>query len=151
RSGCHGHPNHCLMRAIPRPARARTLMQELEEFLAMLHANIPTLAAQVATIWVPIQIGVIALAALLGWGLSALARRRLDIVSLTMGWPPHLRRAARVVTTNLGVIGGILVLLIMRMAAQAMNAPSRFYLLNVAASLAIAWVVIAVLASLIRN
>lgn len=126
-------------------------MQELDEFLAMLHANIRTLAVQVATIWVPIQIGLIALAALLGWGLSALARQRPDIVFLTMGWPPHLRRAARVVTANLGIIGGTLALLVMRMAGQVMNAPSQLYLLHVAVSLAIAWVVIAVLASLIRN
>jgi small-conductance mechanosensitive channel len=126
-------------------------MQALSEFLALLRADFPALAAQVATIWVPIQVGLIALAALIGWGVAALARRRLDIVSLTMGWPPHLRRAVRVVAANLGIVACILVLLVMRAVMQATSAPSRFYLLAVAVSLASAWVAIAVLASLIRN
>jgi small-conductance mechanosensitive channel len=126
-------------------------MQELDDIIAMLRNDFPALAAQFATIWVPIQIGLIVLAALLGWGLAALTRRRLDIISLTMGWPPHLRRAARVVAANLGIIASIVLLLAMRAALQATTAPSRFYLLGVAVSLASAWVAIAVLASLIRN
>jgi small-conductance mechanosensitive channel len=126
-------------------------MQELDEILAMLGNGFHALAAQFATVWVPIQIGLIALAAMIGWSAAALARRRLDIVALTMGWPGHLRRATRVIAANLGVIVCILVLLVMRAAMQATTVPSRFYLIGVAASLATAWVVIAVLASLIRN
>ncbi len=127
-------------------------MQELQQIADSVGAGVQALAAQVATVWVLIQLALIALAALVGWSIAALIRRRADFVGLTMGWPVYLRLAARAVIDNLGTIFTVLLVLVMRAAMQELtDAPSRFYLLGVAASLGTAWIVIAVAASLIHN
>jgi small-conductance mechanosensitive channel len=126
-------------------------MDDLDEILEAVAAATRSLGAQFTTIWVPIQIGLILLAAIVGWGIAALLRRRMDLVALTMGWPLHLRRAARVLIDNLGIVLCILLLFAFGVAMRATTVPSRFYLIEVAAKLATAWIVIAVLASLIRN
>jgi small-conductance mechanosensitive channel len=126
-------------------------MDDLDEILETLTEAAKSLAAQFTTIWVPIQLALILLATLIGWGIAILLRRRIDLVSLTMGWPLHLRRAARVIIDNLGIVLCILMLVLFRAAMQATMVPSRYYLVGVAAKLATAWIVIAVLASLIRN
>ena len=54
-----------------------------------------TLRTELSSIWLPIQFGVIALAAIAAVGLSALVRRKFDLTAVTMGWPAYLRLAAR--------------------------------------------------------
>ena len=128
-------------------------MDELDETLAMLSEGLKTLAAQFATVWVPIQLGLIVFAALAGWAVAALVRRRTNLVSLTMGWPVHLRhlrQAARALIDNLGLIVSTLLIAVMR-AAMLGTLPSHFYLLGIAAALGTAWIVITLLASLIHN
>ena len=129
----------------------RTDMQDFEETLEMAVEGLKSLAAQFTTIWLAIQLGLIVLAALIGWGVAAQVRKRVDFLTLTAGWPPLLRQAARAATDNLGIIVFILVVLVMRTAMGAMTLPTRTYLLGIVANLATAWVVISVLASLIRN
>jgi small-conductance mechanosensitive channel len=126
-------------------------MDDLEEILEGFVAATRSLGAQFTTIWVPIQLALILLATTVGWGIATLLRRRIDLTSLTMGWPLHLRRAARVIIDNLGIVLCILLLFAFGAAMQATAVPSRYYLIEVAAKLATAWIVIAVLASLIRN
>jgi small-conductance mechanosensitive channel len=126
-------------------------MDDLTETLESLAETGKALAAQFATIWVPIQLAIIVVAALLGWGLAVLVRRRVDLLTLTMGWPALVRQAARALADSLPVICFILLIVGVHAAMAAMTWPSRSYLLGIAASLATAWVVIRVLASLIRN
>ncbi len=126
-------------------------MDDLNELLETLSAGWAAVAAQIATIWVPIQLVLIALAALAGWGSAAYVRKRIDLPGLTASWPAYLRTAARVAIDNLGIIASIVLLLIINAAMQAATLPSRSYLIGVAANLATAWVAIAILASLIHN
>ena len=126
-------------------------MDDLNQALAALVEAAQSLAAQFATIWVPIQIALILIAAVIGWAIAALFRRRIDLVSLTMGWPTYLRHAMRALADNLGIILCAILLLAIRAAMQEATWPSRSYLIAVAASLATAWIVIAMVASLIRN
>jgi small-conductance mechanosensitive channel len=126
-------------------------MNEFDQLLAMLAAAYQAVAAQFVTIWLPIQIALIVLAALFGWGAGTVLRKRLDIVALTMGWPASLRLVVRALVGNFGTIIFILAILLMRAALAAAALPIGFDLIEVVASLATAWVVVAVLASLIRN
>jgi len=126
-------------------------MDDLKDIFEALAIAWAAVAAQISTIWIPIQLGLIALAVLLGWGLAALLRRRLDLVAMTMGWPVYLRLAARAFISNLGIIICIVLLVAERALMQAATWPSRSYFIGVAISLATAWVAIAILASLIRN
>jgi small-conductance mechanosensitive channel len=126
-------------------------MSELDEFSASLAKGLASLTGPLATIWLPIQAGLIALAWLIAWGTTALVRKRIDVMSLTMGWPPFARRIARALADNVGMLIFIVVLLVLRAALQELVAPGGIDLLGVAMNLATAWVVIAVLSSLIRN
>jgi small-conductance mechanosensitive channel len=126
-------------------------MEELEETIEMLTETLVALAKPFTTVWLPIQLGLIVLAALIAWGVAVLLRKRLDLTTITLGWPPVLRTLVRAVAGHLGTIAFIMLVLAMRIAMQAMTTPSRAYLLGVAASLATAWVVIGVVASVIRN
>ncbi len=126
-------------------------MDDLDEILEALTTAWTAMAAKVATIWVPIQLTLIALAALAGWGLAALIRKRVDFAKLTASWPIYLRIAALTAVKNLGVIATIVLLVSIYAAMRAATVPSRFYLIGVASNLATAWVVIAILASVIHN
>ena len=129
-------------------------MDDFEELLEALSNAWTAVAAQVAklwTIWVPIQLALIVLAALAGWGMAALIRKRVDFAKLTASWPYYPRIAARAAIANLGIIVAVVLLFSIYGGMRAATLPSRSYLIGVAANLATAWVVIAILASVIHN
>src|SRR5215510_8922719 len=129
-------------------------MDDLDELLEVLSGAWTAMAAKVAklwTIWVPVQLVLIVLAALAGWGLAAFIRKRVDITKLTAGWPAYLRSVAKTVIENLGIIVAIVLLFSIYGGMRAAALPSRSYLIGIAANLATAWVVIAILASVIHN
>ena len=110
-----------------------------------------TLRTELSSIWLPIQFGIIALTAIAAVGLSALVRRKFDLAAATMGWPGYLRLAARALIDNFAVLAFILLIGIVRVGIEASVSHPRTYLLIVANNLATAWIVIAILTSLIRN
>jgi small-conductance mechanosensitive channel len=109
------------------------------------------LQTELTSIWLPVQLGAIVVAAILAIAAGALVRRRFDLVSATMGWPAALRLVARAVSDNFGVLVFIFLVTVIRAAIEAAAVHPRSYLLSVAINLATAWVVIAILASMIRN
>src|SRR5213593_1646238 len=129
-------------------------MDDLDELLEVLSDAWTAMAAKVVklwTIWVPVQLVLIALAALAGWAVAALIRKRVDIMKLTAGWPAYLRTVAKTVIENLGIIVAIVLLFSTYAGMRATMLPSRSYAIGIAANLATAWVVIAILASVIHN
>ena len=110
-----------------------------------------TLRTELTSIWLPIQFGAIVLAALAAWACAAAMRRRFDLVSATMGWPPYLRIFVRALIDNFGVLAFMVFIGVARAAIRAWATHPRTYILGVAGDLATAWVVIALVASLIRN
>jgi small-conductance mechanosensitive channel len=126
-------------------------MDDLDEILEALTTAWTAMAAKVTTIWVPIQLVIIALAALAGWGVAVLVRKRVNFVALTAAWPVYLRIGAVTAFKNLGVIAAIVLLFSFYAGMRAVTLPSRSYLIGVGANLATAWVVIAILASVIHN
>jgi len=121
--------------------------QAFDAFVTLLR----DVAAELTSIWLALQFGTIGFAALIGIGLAALFRKKVDVVSLTMGWPPYLRLLLRVLVDNLGTIVFAVLIGGARAAMQAMTWPSRSYLLGVTAALATAWVVVILFTSTIRN
>lgn len=110
-----------------------------------------TIMGEVTSIDLLVQLGLILLGAAAATLTAMLIRRRIDLTALTMGWPPIFRQFTRHVVANLGTIIFIIIEAIMHAAMLAVTWPSRSYLLGVAVSLATAWVVIALVAGLIRN
>jgi small-conductance mechanosensitive channel len=109
------------------------------------------LANEITSFWFLVQIAVILAAALASWGVGALVRSRVDAVNLTMGWPPMLRIAMRAVLDRVGLIVFVVVAYSGRAIIEASTWPSNGYLVGIAAKLATAWLVIGLVASVIRN
>jgi small-conductance mechanosensitive channel len=126
-------------------------MGGLDDFAAGAANRIASLVGQFATIWVPIQGGLIVLAAVLAVSIAALVRRRVDLVALTMGWPPVGRRVVHALARNAAVLVFVFVVLVLRAALQELAVPIGIDLLGIAMKLAVAWVVITALSSLIGN
>ncbi len=106
---------------------------------------------ELTSVWLLLELGLILVAAAIGTLAATLVRRRIDLTALTAGWPPLLRQFASHVLANLGTIIFVLVVAIIHAGMEAVTWPSRSYLLGVAASLATAWVIIALVAGLIQN
>ncbi len=126
-------------------------MDRLHQIIGTIDNALLTAGHEVASIWVLLQLGVILAAAAISMVAATLLRRRLDLAELTMGWPPYLRLFVRLLTANFATIIFIVLTLIAQEALSEVTWPSRSYLIGVAASLASAWVVIALVAGLIKN
>src|SRR5882757_2595949 len=124
------------------------LHDTLTAFLAMARH---TLRSELTSVWLPIQLGLIGLSVVIAIGISVSIRKRADLVSLTMGWPPYLRMVVRALVTYLSPIAFILVVIAIRSALRADVVNPRTYLLGVAISLTTAWVVINIAAGVIQN
>ena len=127
---------------------AEDLQDALTALLAGLRATIRT---ELTSIWLPIQLASIAVAILIAVGVAATVRKRFDLVSATMGWPAYMRMLVRAITANFGVLVFIVTLSLIRMSIRAWVAHPRTYLLLVVIDLATAWVVINILAGVIKN
>ena len=126
-------------------------MNRFHEVIGTIENGLLAAGRDVASLWVLIQLGVIALMAALATLAATLLRRRIDLTAQTMGWPPYLRLFIRLFVDNLGTVIFVLLLLIAREAMSQVTWPSRSYLIGVVGSLATAWVAIALVAGLIRN
>jgi small-conductance mechanosensitive channel len=126
--------------------------ENLQDALASLITGIRvTIRTEFTSAWLPIQLGTILLALMLAAGAAALLKRRFDLVAATMGWPAYLRLVARAVFANFTLLVFLVILALTSAIIRETVAHPRIYLLGVAMDLATAWVVINILASVIRN
>jgi small-conductance mechanosensitive channel len=121
-----------------------------QEFGALTDA-LKTLAHDLLSAWLAVQIAEIALAAALAAAAAKVAQRRIDLTGLMINWPTPMRLFARLLVVNIGTLVFVFVISVMHGVMLSLTWPSRSYLLGVAASLATAWFVIAMVAGLIRN
>jgi len=126
-------------------------MDDAQQLTSTVADMLRTFGHELTSLRLLLQFGLILLAALAGTLAASLARRRLDLSALTPGWAPFLREFARLLLANLATIVFVLLVAVMHAVMLSLTAPIRSYLLGVAASLATAWVVIALVAGLIRN
>src|ERR1051326_4966368 len=108
-----------------------------------------TLQTELTSIWLPVQLGIVAVLALAAIGIAVTVRRRFDLAAATMGWPAYLRLAARAITDNFSVLVFLLLIIVTRAGLEAGFTQARTYLLVVASNLGTAWVAIAIATSLI--
>lgn len=98
-----------------------------------------------------LQFALILIAAVVGTSGAMLVRRHFDFEALIARGPHFLQKFEHLLLANLGTIIFVVVLVLVRAVMLAVTWPSASYLVGVAASLATAWVVIALVAGLIRN
>jgi small-conductance mechanosensitive channel len=126
-------------------------MDNVQQLAGAAGKYLQTVGQQLTSGNLLLQLALIVLAAVVAMLAALLIRRRVDLTTLTAKWPALARQFARHVMANLGTIIFLVVAALMHAAMLALTWPSRSYFIGVAASLATAWVVIVLVAGLIRN
>ena len=123
-------------------------LSDIHEFLLTLARS---LGAEVTSPWFYLQLGVILAAAGLAVAAGAAIRSRIETTSLAMGWPAPLRLLMRILVGSASTAIFAVLMVIARAVMMASTWPSRSYLLAVSAKLALAWLIIRLVTSAIRN
>ncbi|MET0677959.1 MAG: mechanosensitive ion channel domain-containing protein [Bradyrhizobium sp.] len=124
---------------------------DLTDILAALQTAARSLGAEVASPWFYLQLGLVLAGAGLAFAASAAVRARIDMTSLAMGWPGPLRQLLRVLLDSVATVVFVVLMRLARSAMVLWTWPSRSYLLAIALKLALAWLVIRLITSVIRN
>jgi len=126
-------------------------MMDLSEFYEMLQNAARSVGAEVTSPWFYLQLGLMLAAAGIAFGVGAAVRSRVDATSLAMGWPAPLRLFLRVLIGSASTAAFAILMIVARGVMLASTWPSRSYLLEVSAKLAVAWLMIRLVTSVIRN
>ncbi len=126
-------------------------MSDFRDLISGLSDAARAILAEIASTSFLIQLALLLLAAGAAAAIAAFVRRRADLVALTMGWPSFLRLLARAIAANLGMIAFVMIVALMQIAMFVLAPSAGSYLLGVVGKLATAWVIIHVIAGLIRN
>ena len=124
---------------------------DLNELLSALQTAARSLGAEVSSPWFYLQFGLVLAGAGIAFASGAAIRARIDITSLAMGWPGPLRQFLRVLLESVTTVVFVVLMRIARTTMVLWTWPSRSYLLAVSLKLALAWLVIRLITSVIRN
>ncbi len=126
-------------------------LSDLNDIIDYLHAAARSVGAEVTSPWFYLQFGLMLAAAGIAFAADAGIRARIDLTSFAEGWPLPLRHFARVLVASASTAVFAILVIVARVAMYHSTWPSRSYLLMVAAKLALAWLVIRLVTSVIRN
>ncbi|MEI9926369.1 MAG: mechanosensitive ion channel domain-containing protein [Bradyrhizobium sp.] len=124
---------------------------EMSDVTDLLHTAARSVGAEVTSPWFYLQLGLILAATGIAFASDAAIRSKVDTTSLAMGWPAPLRLLARVLIGSASTAVFAIVIIAARVTMYHATWPSRSYLLIVAAKLALAWLAIRLVTSVIRN
>ena len=124
---------------------------DLSDVYEVLLAGLRSIGAEVTSPWFYLQLGIIIAAAGLAFGAGAAMRARVDVTSLAMGWPAPIRMLVRVMIRSTSTFAFAMLMIAARITLHMMTWPSRSYLLAISARLALAWLAISIVTSVIRN
>ena len=124
---------------------------DLTETIEFLHTSTRALGAEVTSPWFYLQFGLILAGAGIAYASDAAIRSRVDMTSFAMGWPLPLRHFARVLLYSASTAIFAILMMAARFTMYHATWPSRSYLLAVCVKLALAWLVIRLVTSVIRN
>jgi small-conductance mechanosensitive channel len=122
-----------------------------KEIIEFLHTTARSLGAEVTSPWFYLQFGLILAGAGIAYASDAAIRARVDMTSFAMGLPLPLRHFARVLVYSASTAVFAVLMIAARITMYHTTWPSRSYLLAVSAKLALAWLVIRLVTSVIRN
>jgi small-conductance mechanosensitive channel len=126
-------------------------MLELNNGYELLLAAARSWSAEVTSPWFYLQFGVMLAGAGIAFAIGAAVRARIDLTALAMGWPGPLRMLMRILVGSVSTAAFAVLMTIARIVMSHSTWPSRSYLLAVVAKLALAWLVIRLVTSVIRN
>jgi small-conductance mechanosensitive channel len=124
---------------------------DYKDIVEAAQAALRSVGAEVTSPWFYLQFGLMLTAAGLARAVDVLIRARVDIDKLALRWPPTLRHFARVLVSSASTATFAVVLVAERILMYHSTWPSRSYMLMVSAKLALAWLIIRMTTSVIRN
>jgi small-conductance mechanosensitive channel len=124
---------------------------DLHDIIEVLHAAARSVGAEVTSPWFYLQLGLVMAGAGAAFAAGAAIRSQVDTASLAERWPAPLKQFMRVLVGCASTAVFALMMALARAAMLVSTWPSRSYLLSVAANLALAWLVIRLVTSGIRN
>jgi small-conductance mechanosensitive channel len=124
---------------------------DMKDVIEFLQATARSVGAEVSSPWFYLQFGLMLVAAGIAYAADAAIRARVDMTSLAMRWPLPLRHFVRVLVGSASTAVFAICVIAARITMYHSTWPSRSYLLMVAAKLALAWLVIRLVTSVIRN
>jgi small-conductance mechanosensitive channel len=122
-----------------------------KDLIALLQSNAASAGALIMSPWSYLQLGLILAAAGIGYAVETAIHSRVDMAAIGMRWPPPLRRLARTLVGSASTAVFAFLVIVARVGMYHWTWPSRSYLLMVSAKLALAWLVIRLVTSVIRN
>ncbi|CAN7616916.1 mechanosensitive ion channel [Bradyrhizobium sp. LjRoot220] len=122
-----------------------------KEIIELLHTTARSLGAEVTSPWFYLQFGLILTGAGIAYASDAAIRSRVDMTMFAMSLPLPLRHFARVLVYSASTAVFAVLMIAARITMVHSTWPSRSYLLAVCAKLALAWLVIRLVTSVIRN
>ena len=126
-------------------------LSDLNDIIDFLNAIARSVGAEVTSPWFYLQVGLIIAAAGIAFAADAGIRARVDMTSFARGWPLPLRHFARVLVGSASTAVFAVLVIAARVTMSHATWPSRSYLLMVGTKLAVAWLVIRLVTSVIRN
>src|SRR5262245_49712937 len=134
------------------PSQASELLSmDVNQIVESIQTFLRSMGAEVASPWFYLQFGLILATAGIAWAADAAIRSRVDMSSLAMRWPLPLRHFVRVMVLSASTAIFAILMIIERVVMYHATWPSRSYLIVVAAKLALAWLAIRLITSVIRN
>jgi small-conductance mechanosensitive channel len=124
---------------------------DTKDVLEFLQSAARSVGAEVTSPWFYFQVGVVLLGAGIAFGAGATLRSRIDAAKLGANWPAPFRVIVRVLLAHSATVVFAILMRVARIIMKEVTWPSRSYLLAVFAKLALAWLVIRLLTSVIRN
>ena len=124
---------------------------DIKDALEYLQSGLRSVGAEVTSPWFYFQVGVVLAGAGIAYAAGAAIRARVDINKLGARWPAPFRMIVRVLVLHSSTAMFAVLMRVSRIIMKASTWPSRSYLLSVCAKLALAWLVIRLLTSVIRN
>src|SRR6476659_3008302 len=124
---------------------------DLTDAIEYVHCSLRLVGAELTSPWFYLQFGLMLAAAGIAYAIDVAIRAHVDMTSFAMRWPLPLRHLARMLLVTASTAAFAIVLIAARVIMYHTTWPSRSYMLMVAAKLALAWLIIRLTTSVIRN
>jgi small-conductance mechanosensitive channel len=124
---------------------------DLKDVTEFVVSSTRSVGAEITSPWFYLQFGLMLTAAGIAYATDAAIRARVDVNSLAMRWPLPLRHFIRVMVRSASTAVFAILMIASRVTMWHTTWPSRSYLLAIAAKLALAWLAIRLITSVIRN
>jgi small-conductance mechanosensitive channel len=124
---------------------------DLTDITGFLHSAAHSVGAEVTSPWLYLQLGLILAGGGIAFAAGAAVRSRVDLTARAASWPAPLRLFIQVLVDSTSTAVFAVLMRLARLVMVMSTWPSRSYLLSVSFKLALAWLIIRLVTSVIRN